>query len=194
MNKLKLILIGGGGHCASCIDVIEQENKYQIFGIIDLKEKIGQKLLNYPFIGCDDDIESLSNENYSFLITVGHIKSVEKRIELFNLLIKLKANIASIISPLSYVSKHSTIGQGTIVMHHCIINTSSTIGDNCIINTKALVEHDCKIENHCHISTSAIVNGGVCMGQGTFFGSGAVSNNYISIPEYSFIKANSIVK
>ena len=37
--KEKLVLIGGGGHCRACIDVIERENKYQIAGIVDIKEK-----------------------------------------------------------------------------------------------------------------------------------------------------------
>ena len=27
-----IILIGGGGHCKSCIDVIEMTNKYNIIG------------------------------------------------------------------------------------------------------------------------------------------------------------------
>ena len=35
----KIILIGGGGHALSCIDVIEQENKFKIVGIVDSKEK-----------------------------------------------------------------------------------------------------------------------------------------------------------
>ena len=35
----ELILIGGGGgHCRSCIDVIEQEQKFKIAGIIDKKD------------------------------------------------------------------------------------------------------------------------------------------------------------
>ncbi len=42
MNKPNIILIGGGGHCKACIDVIEQENKYTIAGIIDVPEKVGQ--------------------------------------------------------------------------------------------------------------------------------------------------------
>ena len=40
----KIILVGGGGHCKSCIDVIENENKYKIIGIIDKKKNF---LLNY---------------------------------------------------------------------------------------------------------------------------------------------------
>jgi len=35
----KLILIGAGGHCKSCIDVIENENKFKIVAIIDKKKK-----------------------------------------------------------------------------------------------------------------------------------------------------------
>ena len=40
--KKELYLISGGGHCKSCIDVIEQENIYQISDIIDLEEKVGK--------------------------------------------------------------------------------------------------------------------------------------------------------
>ena len=42
--KKKLILIGAGGHCNSCIDVIEQENKYRIVGLIDKKKKFIKKI------------------------------------------------------------------------------------------------------------------------------------------------------
>ena len=35
----KIILIGGGGHALSCIDVIEHEKKFKIVGIVDDKLK-----------------------------------------------------------------------------------------------------------------------------------------------------------
>jgi len=34
----KIILIGAGGHCKSVIDVIEQEARFEIAGIIDKTE------------------------------------------------------------------------------------------------------------------------------------------------------------
>ncbi|NCC11311.1 MAG: acetyltransferase, partial [Bacteroidia bacterium] len=52
--KEKLLLIGGGGHCRSVIDVIEQENRFEIAGIIDKKELMGQEVLGYKIIGCDE--------------------------------------------------------------------------------------------------------------------------------------------
>ena len=41
------------------------------------------------------------------------------------------------------------------------------IGKNCIVNNKSLIEHDVVIGNHCHISTGAIINGNVRIGDKT---------------------------
>ncbi len=37
MSKEKIILIGAGGHAESCIDVIEQEDRFEIAGLIGLE-------------------------------------------------------------------------------------------------------------------------------------------------------------
>jgi sugar O-acyltransferase (sialic acid O-acetyltransferase NeuD family) len=192
--KEEIILIGGGGHCKSCVDVIEQAGIFQISGIVDVPGKLHQKILGYEIIAADDDLPRLANEYKNFLITIGQIKSRERRIRLYNILKDLGAKLPVIISPLAYVSKHAEIGDGTIIMHHALINAGAKIGENCIINTKALVEHDAIIEDHCHISTGAIVNGGTLIRTGTFLGSNAVTKEYITIKENSFIKANTLVK
>ena len=48
-EKPNIILVGGGGHCTSAIDVIEQEEKYLIKGIIDSKEHLGKEVLCFNF-------------------------------------------------------------------------------------------------------------------------------------------------
>jgi len=193
-TKEKIILIGGGGHCRACIDVIEHEGRYQIAGIIDHKEKLGEKILGYEIIGVDKDIVTIADEDSCFLITIGHIESNSIRVKLFNVLKGLDVKLPVITSPLAYVSKHAKISDGTIIMHHAIINASARVGVNCIINSKTLIEHDAIIGDHCHISTNATINGGVIVGDNTFFGSCAVSVQNISIPPGSFIKANSLRK
>ena len=185
--KEKIILTGGGGHCRSCIDVIEQEGKYRIAGIVDLPEKLHQKILGYEIIATDDDLPQLLKEYKNFLITLGQIKTPEKRIRIFQTLKESGAKLPVIISPLAYVSKHAEIGDGTIIMHHALINTGAKIGSNCIINNKALIEHDAIIGDHCHIATGATINGGVKVGRGTFFGSNAVCKEYIEIGENAVI-------
>ena len=191
--KEKIILIGAGGHAVSCIDVIEMENKFTISGLIDIKEKIGNNILNYPIIDHDENLYKYV-ESHFFLITIGQIKSYEKRVELFKKLTNMNAKIATVISPLAYVSKHGRIGKGTIVMHHAMINANCVIGNNCIINSKALVEHGCNIGDNCHISTSSVINGDVNIGNNSFIGSSSVVVNNLIIKNNSFIKANQIIK
>lgn len=189
----EILLIGGGGHCRSVIDVIEQESRFEIAGIVDKVGLLGSKVQDYSVIGKDSDLSSLAKKYHYALITVGQIKSPLLRMELFNLAIKAGFTLPSIISPFAYVSKHSSIGNGVVVMHNAIVNASTSIGDNTIINSQALIEHDCLISNHCHISTNATINGGVTVESGCFVGSGATTKENITIGANSFIKAGSLV-
>lgn len=190
----KIIIIGGGGHCHSCIDVIEQQGIYTIEGIVDIKEEIGAKIMGYPVIGRDEDITKLCKHTKNFHIAVGQIKSPEVRIRLYELVVEAGGILPVIISPLAYVSKHATIGEGTIIMHYAVVNAGTQIGVNSIINTKATVEYDAYVGNHCHVATGAILNGEAQLSDGSFFGSNAVSVQGVIIPPNSFIKANSFVK
>ena len=190
--KEKIVLLGGGGHCHSVIDVIEQENKYQIIGIVDKKELIGTDVLGYKIIASDDDLEEIYKTCKNAIITVGQIESNHVRVKLFNRLKEIGFNLPIIISPIAYVSKHSFIDEGTVVMHHALINANVKTGKNCIINSKALIEHDCVIEDNCHISTASVINGAVLVKANSFFGSNATSKQGIEID--GFIKAGSLVK
>lgn len=189
--KPKLILIGGGGHCAACIDVIEQEAKFEIVGIVD-RDGTSKELMGYPILGGDDELKALRSRSEFALITIGQIKSPSARIRLFEYATSLGYTLPTIISPRAYVSKHAIAGEGTIIMHDALINSRANIGRNCIINTKALIEHDAVIGDHCHISTAAIVNGGTEVRQGTFVGSNAVTKEAAKTKENDFIKAGSL--
>jgi sugar O-acyltransferase (sialic acid O-acetyltransferase NeuD family) len=192
--KKNLVLIGGGGHCKSCIDVIEATEQFNILGILDHKSKIGSELLGYKYIGCDEDIAKYKKKDALFLITVGQIESANLRKHLFKNVVISPEKLATVISPRAYVSKWARIGVGTIIMHDVLINAAAVIGENCIVNTKALIEHDCDIGSHCHISTGAIINGNVSISEGSFFGSNAVSVQSVSVAPSSFIKAGSCFK
>jgi len=188
----ELVLVGGGGHCKSCIDVIETGKKYRVAGIVDLPGKLGQNLLGYSFFAVDDDLLKLSKQYRNFLVTLGQINITDTRKNLFDTLVRLGVSLPAIISPLAYMSKHAGAGRGTIIMHGAIVNAGAAVGDNCIINTNAHVEHDAHIGDHCHIATGAIINGDVKVGKGCFIGSGAVTKQSCTIPDFTFIKANSL--
>jgi sugar O-acyltransferase (sialic acid O-acetyltransferase NeuD family) len=189
-----IVLIGGGGHCKAAIDVIEQEGLFNIIGIIDKPEKLGENVLEYPIIGNDSELIFLLKSCENAIVTVGQIKSPYPRIQLFNRLLQLGFKLPTIVSPRAYISKHSSIGIGSIIMHDAVISAGVVIGDNCIINTKSIIEHGSNINNHCHISTNAVINGEVVLGEGSFIGSGVVTKECIKIDNNFFAKAGSVIK
>lgn len=189
----KLVLIGGGGHCKSCIEVIESEGKFEIVGILE-KKSSESTILGYPIIGNDDLIPELAKKGYEFLITVGQIKSPDLRIKLAGNVRKTGGKLAKIIASTAYVSKHSEIGEGTIIMHKAFVNAGVKIGENCIINTAAILEHDVKIGENSHISVNAILNGDVEIGANSFLGSNSVTFQGVKLNSNIIIGAGSIVQ
>lgn len=187
MTKPNIILIGAGGHAHSCIDVIEQQGKYRIAGLVGLPDELHSSHLGYEVIAEDLDLPELAREYEYALITVGQIHSPVVRIQLYQKARQFGFVLPSIIAPTAYVSPHANVGAGTIVMHGAVLNAGGSVGDNCIINTRALVEHDVAVENHCHIATGALLNGGVRVGEGSLIGSGSVIKEGIVIGKNSLV-------
>lgn len=183
MSKPSLILIGAGGHAHACIDVIEQHGQYQIAGLIGMAEEMHAQHLGYSVIATDRDLQELAKAYQYAFITVGQIQSPDSRTRLFQQATELGFQLPVIIAPTAHVSRHATIGIGTIVMHGAIVNAGARVGSNCIINTRALLEHDSKVEDYCHISTGAILNGDVCIGAGSFVGSGCIIKEGVTLGE-----------
>jgi sugar O-acyltransferase (sialic acid O-acetyltransferase NeuD family) len=193
MSKRDIILIGAGGHAHSCIDVIEQQGQYHIAGLVGMAEEMHDNHLGYQVIATDDDLPQLVKQFKHALVTVGQIKSPDRRVQLFQRLAGLGFTMPIVISPLAYVSRHAVVGNGTIVMHGALINAGARVGINCIINTNALVEHDATVGNHCHISTGSIINGGTIIQQKTFIGSNAMISNNIEIGENNIVRGGGVV-
>ena len=173
MKKEPLLLLGAGGHARACIDVIEQEGRFEIAGLTGVAQEVGTRVLDYPVQGTDHDLPALLSKYRYAVVAVGQIKSPALRMTLFHQLELGGCILPTIISPRAHVSRHAMVGAGTIVMHGAIVNAGAKVGKNCIINSLALVEHDSVIGDHCHIATAAAINSGVIVGAGTFIGSNA---------------------
>ena len=180
MSKAGLILMGAGGHAHACIDVIEQHGGYQIAGLVGLPEELNIQHLGYRVIATDSDLAELTKYKYA-LVTVGQIQSPTNRMRLYRRVTEFGFQLPIVIAPSAHVSRHATIGAGTIVMHGAIINAGAKVGENCIVNTRALIEHDVIVEDHCHISTGAIINGNSRIGTGSFIGSGSIVKEGIQL-------------
>lgn len=194
MSKPKIILIGAGGHAHACIDVIEQHGQYQIVGLVGMAKEMHTRHFGYSVIATDGDLPQLAKDYQYALITVGQIQTPDHRMRLYQQATELGFQLPAIITPGAHVSRHATIGSGTIVMHGAIVNAGTRVGNNCIINTRALLEHDATVQDHCHISTGAILNGDVHIGAGSFVGSGSVIKEGITLGQRCVVGMGSSVR
>jgi len=192
MDRKNLILVGGGGHCKSVIEVAESAG-FQIRGILDIPENVGKKVLGYPIVGTDDQIINYVDDAV-FMVTVGHIKDAALRIKLHQKIIDAGGTLATIIASTAHVSKYALIEEGSVIMHRAVVNADAIIGRGCIINTFANIEHDAIIGDYCHISTGAMVNGNCTVGNETFLGSQSVMVNGIEITAGCVIGAGSLIR
>lgn len=192
MEQKNLILVGGGGHCKSVIEVAESTG-YNILGVLDTPENVGKQVLAYSVIGTDDDILQYVDKA-EFIITVGFIKNPAIRVRIYNRIKEAGGKLATIVASTARVSKYATVGEGTVIMHRAFVNAAAKVGCNCIINTFVNIEHDAIIGDQCHISTGAMINGECKIGNNTFIGSQSVCANCIEVGDDIIVGASSFVR
>lgn len=191
MNKNRLILVGGGGHCKSVIEAAESAG-YQILGVLDLPEEVGKEVLSTKVIGTDDDILAYVDKA-EFVITVGFIKNPAIRIKLYNKIKEAGGKLATVIASTAYVSKYAEIGEGTVVLHKAFVNAGAKVGKNVILNTMTDVDHDAVIGDFTHLSAGVLVAGEAKVGDRCFCGIGSTIQHTRTVTSDVILGAGTIV-
>ncbi|MFY8213440.1 MAG: acetyltransferase [Flavobacterium sp.] len=178
----EIILYGAGGHCKVIIDILEC-----------LQIEIRTIVHDNPFstILMANSVVSVSNFSFrptdNVIISIGNNK-IRKKLSK-----KLNVTFEKVIHPKASFSKHSSMGEGTVIMAGAIVSPNVKIGKHCIINSSAVVEHDCIIEDFAHVCPSASLAGGVLIGEGTQVGIGATIIQNVIVGNWVVIGAGTVV-
>lgn len=145
---MNLIILGAGGFGKVVEDVASNLNKYEKIYFLDDNSHLDN------VVGKLDDYQKYFNNNTEFFVAFGNNDSRLKWIQ------KLKeghCKVATLISSDAYISQKSLIGDGTILLPKCVVNTDTTIGEGCILNIGSLIDHNVVIKDGVHICLGAIV-------------------------------------
>lgn len=169
-----IILLGTGGHAHSVVDCIEAENRFHIYGFLDIEEKIGEEYRGYKVLGTDMLLEdSFKKGIKNAFVTIGYLGKNSIRDRLFFNLKKMGFTLPNIIDKTAIIAKDVVLGEGIFIGKRAVVNSDVEIKDMCIINTGAIIEHDCKIGDFSHISVGSVLCGGVQVGRESFIGANA---------------------
>lgn len=101
--------------------------------------------------------------------------------------------LATLIHPTDFLSRYSSVGEGSILFAGSIVMPNTHIGAGCIINTASSVDYDCTIGDYAHISVGAHVAGCTSIGEGTWLGAGSTVNDHVSICPWCMIGSGAVV-
>lgn len=189
-----ILLVGGGGHCQSVLDSLNNLKDYNVVGILDLRENVGSFINGVKIIGTDDECERFFNKGIRKAhISIGSIKSTTLRERIYSELKLIGFEFPLIIDPSALVSSSVEIGEGTFIGKGAIVNCGSKIGCNCIINTGSIIEHECIISDFAHVAPGAVLSGRVTIGRSTLIGTNSTVIQGINIGENVVIGAGSVV-
>ena len=195
-KKNQLIIFGTGQHAKICIDNIEDQNKYKIFGLVtNKKDEVNKSVNGYKIVCSDDDLKKLISENKdikNYFLGIGPSSgSMQKRFNMYTKLDKM-LNPVNIIHPLSSISRHSKIGKGNLIEAYTKIGNNTTLGNHCYLSSFSCINHDQKISDNVLISGHVGLTG-TSVGSGTIISEGALVGFKKKIGKHCFIAENSFV-
>jgi sugar O-acyltransferase (sialic acid O-acetyltransferase NeuD family) len=189
-----IVLVGSSGHAKVIIDIVEQEGKYKIVGLIDAFRSVGETILGYNVIGLEADIPELIVEYRlkGIIIAIGD-NSVRAHVAGKVVDICPELRFVTTRHPSANIGKGATIGVGTVVMAGAVVNPCCQVGRLCIVNTKASLDHDSVMEDFSSLAPGVTTGGNCRIGSYSAVSIGAVLRHGISIGEHCVIGGGSLV-
>jgi acetyltransferase EpsM len=178
----KVTLYGASGHGKVIIDILESQG-IAIDCVLDDNPNL-KRILNYPILMPNADSITLTTK---LIFSIGNNK-IRKMLSK-----KVACTFVHAIHPTAVISRHASVGEGTVIMAAAVVNAATTIGSHCIINTAAVVEHDCVIEDFVHISPHVSLAGNVQVMEGAHVGIGASVIQGVRIGKWATIGAGTVL-
>lgn len=190
----KIIIIGASGHAKVVIDIIEKQNEFEIFGLIDSYKKVGEEIFGYKILGTEEDISNLKTTHniYGGIIAIGDNWT---RMSMYHKIIGVSKDFKfiSAIHPGATLGKNIFIDEGTVIMPGVIINSDANVGKFCIINTNSSLGHDGMMKDFSSVAPGVTIGGSVTIGKSTAISLGASIIHNVSIGNYSIIGSGALI-
>lgn len=187
---MKIIIFGAGGQAKETIDLIEDNIKGKIIGLID-KKPSDSKFFGYKVLGTEKELDTIISKHKitHFSVAIGNIKIRQKLYQLA----KDKLRPLTIISKYAQVSKYAKIGEHVTIYPGVVINADAAIGNNALINSNVSIAHEVKIGNHVDINPGANIAGKTIVDDCCFVGIGATIKENLHIVSGTIIGGGAMV-
>lgn len=177
-----MLLYGASGHGKVIVDCLESQ-EHEVTGIFDDFTELVS--LNGIDVLGEYDEEYMPDDQ--IIVSVGNNETRRK------LVARVKHTFGKISHKSALLSRYSSVGKGSVIMHGVVVQSGSRIGDHVILNTGCTVDHDCSVHDFVHLSPQVTLCGGVQVGEGTHIGAGTTVIPKVSIGKWCIIGAGAVI-
>jgi sugar O-acyltransferase (sialic acid O-acetyltransferase NeuD family) len=179
MTKIRLLVVGAGGHGRSVTEAAELSAQFQVVGFLDDSLSNGEIVLGVPVLG---SLASMANHIGTAAQAIVAIGNNVVRERLMQQLIELGFELATVVHPQAIVSPSAVLGAGSAVMAGAVVGTEARLGMGSIVNCGAVVDHHAIVEDFGHLGVNTSMAGGTFLGRGAWMQAGAALGYGVKIP------------
>jgi sugar O-acyltransferase (sialic acid O-acetyltransferase NeuD family) len=192
-SRMKVLIVGAGGHARVVADALMSRNQlgdnHEIIGFLDDDENLQDyEQFGIRILGRISEVEKFDHE--AVVVGIGDNLARQK------LYLELKGrgeNLITVIHARATLAADVVVGDGTVVFAGVVVNSGARIGSNVILNTACTVGHDLIVSTHAQIGPGVNLGGGATVGEGAFVGIGSSVIQNKTIGNWAIVGAGAAV-
>lgn len=170
MAKIRLLVVGAGGHGRSVAEAAVLSDQFEVVGFLDDGLLVGTTVLNAVVLGSIASMSQHLAATDQVIVAVGNNALRER---LMQQVTEAGFKFAIVVHPRAIVSQSASLGAGSVVMAGAVLGTEASLGLGTIVNCGAVVDHQAKVEDYGHLGVNASMAGGTVLGRNAWIQAGA---------------------
>lgn len=197
MTRIRLVLLGAGGHASDVLGLVEDLNsmsrhidQIDIAGLLvdGAADPARFEQRGVQVIGAIDDLASVDATH--FLLAAGYPAS---RYQIFT---KLRAHDlipATLVHPDARLGTGTKLSEGVVVLGGVRTSPLCLVKSHVYLSHGVLLGHDCIVGEFSSVLPGAVLSGGTVLGSGVTVGTNATVLEGVTLGEWCTVGAGSVV-
>ncbi len=194
MSAKPLVLFGVGelAEIAAYYFEVESERRVEAF-TIDAAHVKETTFLGRPVVPFESISDELAPSNHDMFVAVGYSRINALRQEKCEAARASGYQLASYVSSKASVAKNASWGWNAFILEDNTVQPFVKIGNGVTLWSGNHIGHHAAISDFVFISSHVVISGGVKVGERTFMGVNATTNDHINIGARCIIGSGSLV-
>jgi sugar O-acyltransferase (sialic acid O-acetyltransferase NeuD family) len=190
----RVLVIGGGYGAVQVLDALQRQATLRAVGVVDDNPELaGALVMGVPILGTVGQAAALHDEGRfdAAVISVGTSREFRRRV--FNDLRSRRVPFANVVDPSATIHANATLGQGNVILAHCMIGACASIGDNNFLSAHVSLDHHSQMGSHCTFGPAVVTSALVQIGDSVKFGTGIFIEPKVTIGDDCIIGSGAIL-